>query len=58
MTMRNHIIALLLILFSAKANYAQQPVVSQENPMQISRRDCINLSIRFVFPKPYNLNQN
>ena len=45
MTMRNHIIALLLILFSAKANYAQQPVVSQENPMQISRRDCINLSI-------------
>ena len=45
MTMRNHVIALLLILFFANTGFAQQAIVSREKPLNFSRKDCINLSI-------------
>ena len=43
--MRNHVIALLLILFFANTGFAQQAIVSREKPLNFSRKDCINLSI-------------
>lgn len=43
--MRNTFITLLVILLFTKVGYAQQAAVSKENPVQFSRKECINLSI-------------
>lgn len=43
--MKNHIIVLFLVLLFAKTGHAQPANLSKENPVQFSRKDCINLSI-------------
>lgn len=45
MAIKHYVILLLLLLFCVKLNSTQRLVVSSDNPVRISRKDCINLSI-------------